>query len=140
MYPLNTILTFTSLTHASAAADLFGRSSLESLLSAEDLGLSLFDKRVFDDHMAWEPGFFPDAEQWRIILDTPEKVRWFEPQVGDDFSYGGGVSTIREIRGDRILHGRGIIDRSDIRKIIYRGEDKPFPQPQDAKLPEESKQ
>jgi hypothetical protein len=24
MYPINTILTFTSLTHASAAADLFG--------------------------------------------------------------------------------------------------------------------
>lgn len=152
MYPLNTILTFTSLTHASAAADLFGRSSLESLLPAEDLGLSLFDKRVLDDHMAWEPGFYIDAEKWRLILDTPEKVKWFEPQVGDLLkaedatgvytAYGvfavNGLS--KELKRGGLggegatLVLNGYIDFNQSTIILRNGQ--PFPQPQDVKLGE----
>jgi hypothetical protein len=145
MYPINTVLTFTSLTHASAAADLFGRSSLESLLSAEDLGLSLFDKRVLDDHMAWEPGFFPDAEQWRIILDTPEKVRWFEPQGGDKIeAFVWSDDALICVSGIFLQRGAPEQDYFDLvsggifftSKRLHRIAERnghPFPQPQDVK-------
>jgi len=78
MYPINTILTFTSLTHASAAADLFGKKSIQTWAQVSG-----------DNEHRWRNGFFTEdvfcmpIEKWRIILDTPEKVRWFEPQALD---------------------------------------------------------
>jgi hypothetical protein len=134
MYPINTILTFTSLTHASAAADLFGGDALESLTHSHRADYDEppnppYWRQVFEHGGVWQ------ANKWRIILDTPEKVKWFEPQVLDAFKYCGGISIIREIRGDKILHDRGILKHSDIKAIIQRN-DQPFPQPQDVKLGE----
>jgi len=98
MYKLGTTLIFTSLTQASAAADLWG-GAVESLMFANG---NDYD----DDYLRamklpkpiWAKGFKPEYDfigiqephlrfylprMWRIILDTEEKLGWFTPQVGD---------------------------------------------------------
>jgi len=131
MYQINTILTFTSLTHASAAADLFGVDALytHNIRRAEKI------KGFHPAYIADDTGELVTPDYWTFDIDTPEKVKWFEPQVLDAFKYCGGISIIREIRGDKILHDRGILKHSDIKAIIQRN-DQPFPQPQDVKLGE----
>jgi hypothetical protein len=142
MYPLNTILTFTSLTHASAAADLFGEDALESLY--DDYGL-LTDYE-FIPSREWFNGFHltfihsiyghvVDIKKWRIILDTPEKVKWFEPQGGDfvqDFDIGGLVTKIRDRGVDYETYHETNFNYFDKVKILLR-DGHPFPQPQDVK-------
>jgi hypothetical protein len=155
MYPLNTILTFTSLTHASAAADLFGEDALESLY--DDYGL-LTDYEFIPPSREWFNGFHltfihsiyghvVDIKKWRIILDTPEKVRWFEPQVGDRWTSEDLTVTVTMKDTDRVYFSYGRINapREKERWHTYmftttftpeKRNGQPFPVPQDVKLGE----
>jgi hypothetical protein len=140
MYPINTILTFTSLTHASAAADLFGKYSIQSLLEythwkQEPEWLDGFCCKVELDEPRAQ---FYTLNKWRIILDAPEKVKWFEPQVGDfvqDFDIGGLVTKIRDRGVDYETYHETNFNYFDKVKILLR-DGHPFPQPQGVKLGE----
>jgi len=83
-------------------------------------------------------------EKWRIILDTPEKVRWFEPQALDKieaFVWSNDalicVSGIF-IRGAPeqdhfdLVSGGKFFTSKRLHRITER-DDKPFPKPQDFK-------
>ena len=125
MYPINSILTFTSLTHVSAAADLFGWQNIET-------------KDYLDQ---WRKGFSIgflsindfEASEWRIILDTPEKVQWFEPQVGDVLRGLSMPDKYAVMYNDDVLKQW---PRSFTTVKIIQRNDQPFPQPQDVKLGE----
>ena len=121
-YPLGTTLIFTSLTQASAAADLFGDYALETRFSPEA------------GCMGWEHGFDLSHRhwgKWRIVLDTEEKVQWFTVQVGDliyiQDTYGNGLDASKYV----ISEGEKYYS-----KIILRN-GKPFPTPQEV-ITEES--
>lgn len=119
-YPLNTTLIFTSLTQASAAADLWGDMEIDSYI----LGA---------DGICWYSCFDPLAEKWRIVLDTEEKVQWFTVQVGDFIADGiiGGV--VKRVLSDGVDYETCCATNfchSNSIKILYR-DGKPFPQPQE---------
>jgi len=86
MYKLGQTLIFTSLTQASAAADLWGKDALDSAVKDEDYPLHEKDwhkgfstSYVFD---GWEKVLI-EFNTWRIVLDTEEKLAWFTPKAYD---------------------------------------------------------
>jgi hypothetical protein len=140
-YKLGTTLIFTSLTQASAAADLFGEKYMETRFSPET------------GCMGWKYGFDLNHRhwgKWRIALDTEEKLGWFKPQVGDltfckfykaeDYikldnvwrdKLDGGLRGSGKILG---IHRHVIMDSY---RIIER-DGKPFPTPQEVIEPEDN--
>lgn len=121
MYKLGTTLIFTSLTQASAAADLFGRHNLE---------VSVFESGAIRGVYRWQSAKFslmPEGREtlWRIVLDTEEKVQWFVPQDCD---------VVENIKG-RVGKFISVLNQYSIKRIIERN-GKPFPQPQEVKTEE----
>lgn len=156
-YKLGQTLIFTSLTQASAAADLWGKDSLDGAVKVEDY--PLHDK---DWHKGFATSFIFDGWEkvliefniWRIILDTEEKVQWFVPQVGD-FCWNGHIASnqTRLIAGvisqiDRTMATIPCSERhngkryfcEELRSLeIMKRHGNPFPTPQDVIEPEEKR-
>lgn len=123
MYKLGTTLIFTSLTQASAAADLFGKKHVKPFQSSVING----------EFIPKQFGQWQTADRWELVLDTEEKVQWFTVQVGDFIADGiiGGV--VKRVLSDGVDYETCCATNfchSNSIKILYR-DGKPFPQPQE---------
>lgn len=134
MYKLGTTLIFTSLTQASAAADLFGAHNLKS----------------YGRIIGWEHGFVAAAcsvysggdaeisERWELALDTEEKCKWFVPQVWDKgyIEYTDGHKVHGIFMNEYTIEPYNIYPRittqffGKVKAVIESRQGKPFPTPQ----------
>ena len=141
-YKLGQTLIFTSLTQASAAADLWGKDALDTW----DTGFNPEWCKGFKTFIIYHSGkFVGQAKQWCIVLDTEEKIQWFVPQVGDLVGFDGEKNYYTVIEGDSSLTtfstteiklGEALDLIKDLKIILRNG--KPFPTPQDVIEPEET--
>jgi hypothetical protein len=127
---------------------LFGEDALDTY--------GTFEGEKFEDVTGWRKGFdtvcvtvdsINAPEKWRIILDTPEKVKWFEPQVFDKveafvWSNDALICVSGVFKSDApekghfdLVSGGQYFTSKKLHRITERN-GQPFPVPQDVKLGE----
>jgi hypothetical protein len=93
-YKLGTIIIYKEIWKAELAKKLFGKYNVVAVING----------KPYEGNF---PNTWRSADAWQLTLDTPEKVQWFMPQVGDKWEAQDLTVTITNITADRVKSSYG---------------------------------